>query len=80
LRGPLEGERPLDEGRVRVGADDGRVDAPADEHDHCVEDDGFACTCFTREDDETGIKAQVELIYNCEVLDVKFGKHGYLNS
>jgi hypothetical protein len=66
-------ENRFDEGGVGIGTDESGIRLAADEHDHRVEDDGFARACFTRKDDETRIEAQVEFIDNGEVLDVKFG-------
>ena len=44
-----------------------------------VEDDGFARTCFTREDDQAGVKTQIEFIYNGKILDMKFSEHRLLS-
>ncbi len=75
LRGAVEGERPLDEGRLRLGADDGRVGAAADEHDHRVEDDGFARAGLAGQDGESRAEFQVEAVNDGEVLDAEFGEH-----
>ncbi|MFT3891900.1 MAG: hypothetical protein QM730_09730 [Anaerolineales bacterium] len=52
-----------------IGAHEGRVGFPPDEHDHGIEDDGFARTGLAGENDQTGTEAQVEFIYDRKVMD-----------
>ncbi len=47
-----EVEHTFDERGICIGADDGRVRPPADQHDHSIQDDGFARAGLTRQDDQ----------------------------